>query len=189
MKEVWKDIKGYEGRYKVSNYGNVYSINNKKILKWNINSRKRKDGTLYQRAYVGLYDKDSNYKFIQVHKLVAEAFIPNPNNLPTIDHIDINALNNRADNLRWANLSTQMKNRNSYNRPANHKVAVVMCDLHTHQDIGVFETQYDIDKYFNNKNAHKHICDVCKGKRKYSYNHWWRYLKDNERIEDFQRII
>ena len=121
-------------------------------------------------------------------KLVAEAFIPNPNNLPTVDHIDINALNNRVNNLRWANLSTQMKNRNSYDKPANHKVPVIMCDLKTHKDIGVFETQYDIDKYFNNPNAHKHICDVCKGRRNYSYNHWWRYLKESENINDFTKL-
>lgn len=180
MEEIWKDIEGYEGLYQISNFGNVYSINKNKILKWNINKQQRKDGTWYKRAYVGLYDKDSKYKQIQVHKLVAQAFIPNPNNLPTIDHIDINALNNRVDNLRWADLSTQMKNRIPYNKPANHKVPVMMCDLKTHNKIKIFNSQYDIDKYFNNPNAHKHICDVCKGRRNNSYGYWWRYLTYEE---------
>ena len=181
MEEIWKDIKNYKGLYKVSNLGNVYSIKSNKILKWTINTQKKKDGTLYQRAYVTLYNNKKKRRFIQVHRLVAEAFIPNPNNLPTVDHIDINALNNRVDNLRWANLSTQIKNRKPYNRPANHKTPVVMCDLKTHKDIKIFDTQYDIDKYFNNPNAHKHICDVCKGRRSNSYGYWWRYLK-NETI-------
>lgn len=181
MEEIWKDIKGYEGKYKVSNYGKIYSIKNDKILKWRINSQIRKDGTLYKRAYVNLYDKNFKRRLIQVHRLVAEAFIPNPNNLPTVDHIDINALNNRVDNLRWADLSTQMKNRNPYNRPANHKIPVVMCDLKTHKDIKIFNTQYEVDEYFNNPNAHKHICDVCKGRRTNSYGYWWRYL-ENEAI-------
>lgn len=189
MKEIWKDIKGYEGKYKVSNFGNIYSIKNKKTLKWNITTSKRKNGTLYQRAYVSLYDKNFNHKVIQVHKLVVEAFIPNPNNLPTVDHIDINALNNKVDNLRWADLSTQMKNRKPYDRPVNHKIPVIMCDPNTHKEIGIFETQYDIDKYFNNPNAHKHICDVCKGRRNKSYNYWWRYLNSNENIDDFKRMI
>lgn len=92
MEEVWKDIEGYEGIYKVSNLGNVKSLLRKvvysdgrsytykeKILNWNIMKR-------VNRCYVHLY-KNSERKAMLVHRVVALAFIPNPDNLPEINHI------------------------------------------------------------------------------------------------------
>ena len=76
--EIWKEIEGYEGLYEVSNLGNVKSLNKRKgrILK------PIKDHFGYLR--VNLYN--SEYKIHKVHRLVAEAFIPNPNNYPIINH-------------------------------------------------------------------------------------------------------
>ena len=97
MLEIWKDIVGYENLYQISNFGNVLSLNyaNKhfpKILKTN----RHKDG--YQ--LVGL-SKNGSKKFFTVHKLVAQAFIPNPQNKEQINHIDGNKANNHVDNLEW----------------------------------------------------------------------------------------
>lgn len=95
--EAWKPIKDYEGLYEVSNLGRVKSFNyrgtgNEKILK-NI---KCNNGYLM----VGL-TKNRKQKLFYVHRLVAEAFIPNPNNLPCVDHINTIRTKNEVGNLRW----------------------------------------------------------------------------------------
>lgn len=102
MNEVWKDIKGFVGIYQVSNLGNVKSLEryvnnghqlvNEKVLKPIINSLGYAKVTLY---------KDGKRKIFSVHRLVAEAFIPNPENKPCIDHVNCIRSDNRLENLRW----------------------------------------------------------------------------------------
>lgn len=111
MQEIWKDINGYEGLYQISNLGNVKSIqyfnhaNNKiyprnKLLKPLINEKG------YFR--VDLF-KLGKTKRCRIHRLVAEAFIPNLNNFPEVNHIDGNKSNNRVDNLEWCTHKHNMK--------------------------------------------------------------------------------
>ena len=98
MEEIWKDIKGYEGLYQVSNLGRVKSLKNSSGK-----SRERiKTLRVSNRGYylVNLC-KNRYYETKSVHRLVAEAFIPNPENLPVINHKDENQLNNNFDNLEW----------------------------------------------------------------------------------------
>ena len=92
MKEIWKDIKGYEGIYQVSNFGRIKSSYTKRILK----GGKNKAGYLL----VGLY-KQGVLSRKSIHRLVAEAFIPNPDNKPEVNHIDENKTNNMVSNLEW----------------------------------------------------------------------------------------
>ena len=92
--EVWKDVIGYEGLYQVSNQARVRNSKGQ-ILKQCV-----KVGKCVYYKYVQLY-KDGRYKMKYVHRIMAECFLPNPNNLPIINHKDEDGTNNRLDNLEW----------------------------------------------------------------------------------------
>lgn len=107
--EEWRAINGYEGLYEVSNYGRVRSIPNRGISgKYNggkIKNPQKRGKYLYVRLY-----KNGVGKPFNIHRLVATAFIPNPNNYPCVDHIDTNCHNNRVSNLRWVSHSQNSRN-------------------------------------------------------------------------------
>lgn len=112
--EKWKYIEGYEGKYMVSDKGRVRSCeykfrdtlgrkytNKSQIIKLNYgNSRKALDKNASKRVTVGLR-KNGKKKTFQVSRLVAKAFIPNPENKETVNHIDGNTKNNTKENLEW----------------------------------------------------------------------------------------
>lgn len=120
--EEWKDIEGYEGYYKVSNLGRIKSLprfrgngNKGYCVKEKIRSAgKDKDGYLQVDLFL-----DKKRKMHKVHRLVAKAFIPNPDNLPSVNHKDEDKSNNVASNLEWC---TQQYNINYGN--ANKKRSV-----------------------------------------------------------------
>lgn len=94
IKEEWRDIKGYEGKYRISNLGDVYSFHSNRLLKpWD-------DGLGYERVDLS---KNGVVETFQIHRLVAEHFIPNdnPNILIEVNHKDLNPSNNKVDNLEW----------------------------------------------------------------------------------------
>ena len=100
-REVWKDIAGYEGYYQVSNKGNVYSVERRDVMGREcggitLRPRPHRDGYLQ----VGLY-KNGIVKNKSIHRLVLEAFIPNPKKLPEVNHKDENPSNNELSNLEW----------------------------------------------------------------------------------------
>ena len=97
MKEIWRDIKGYERKYMVSNLGRVKSLNYRNTGKEGI-MKGRDDGNGYLKVQLC---KDGKVKNCRINRLVAMAFIPNPNNLPEVNHKDKIRTNNRVDNSEW----------------------------------------------------------------------------------------
>ena len=165
MIEVFRDIPGYEGLYQVSNLGNVKSLGNgdnnnnvgkEKMLKL----RKDKDGYLTVFLYIHNYKK--SYK---VHRLVALAFLPNPNNYPQINHKDKNKSNNNVDNLEWC--TAQYNVDYSVSKPVNQYTLD-----------GIYIATYKSIKEASRTTGTDQtgIVDCCKGRLKTSGGYIWKYV-------------
>lgn len=166
LNEEWKDVIGYEGLYKVSNFGNVYSTRSGR----NLIGGKDKDG--YRQVL--LYPNEGKRETKRVHQLVAKAFIPNPLNYPMINHKDRNVTNNCVNNLEWCDA----KYNNNY----------LDCALRRSIALGKVVAQVDLNgnvvaTYHSAAEAHRqtgisrgHICEVCRGERNTAGGYSWRYL-------------
>ena len=180
MQEIWKDIKGFEGKYKISNLGRVYSIKNNIILKQGYDGKKYSTVSLYNK-------KQFHFK---IHRLVAEAFIPNPDNLPQINHIDGNKQNNCVDNLEWCTCSHNIKEayRLGLMTPDNHK-GIFKKGHHLTSTKRIL--QYDLNNNFIKEwssiteaslcfknisnNPMTNISGVLRGLRKSAFGYIWKY--------------
>lgn len=114
--EEWRDVKGYEGFYQVSSLGRVRSVDrlvtHSRNSRYKVN-RKGKDISVVDHGNGYLYVSfcvDMVRKNYYVHRLVAEAFIENQDNLPEVDHINRNRADNRAENLRWVTRKGNLEN-------------------------------------------------------------------------------
>jgi len=178
--EIWKDIKGYEGIYKISNYGNVKSLNFNRT-----NKEKLLKNRIVNEGYVQvvLY-KNSKRKAYYVHCLVANHFIENPNNLPEVNHKDGNKQNNNVDNLEWVtskeNSIHEIKNnlkviQHRINNPMSKKIIQKNTK---HEIIKIWDSMNDIkrDLGLNISNIHK----CCNNQIKTAYGFIWDYYNREE---------
>ena len=162
MYEIWRDIDGYEGLYQISNKGRVKSLHNgsERILRsWTNN-----DGYLN----VALY-KNAAAQHRLVHRLVSEAFIPNLENKPQVNHKDENKLNNCVNNLEW---STAKENSNYGSRNERLSRKILQYSK-SGEFIREWQSAAEVERELNIN--HSNIADCCKDKRKSAGGFVWRY--------------
>lgn len=169
MEELWKDIKEYEGLYQISNLGRIKNKKGK-ILKLPI-----KKGYYQIRL-----SKNGKKKGYQVHRLVAIAFIPNPNNFPQINHKDENKLNNIVNNLEWCSIAYNNTFGTRLERVSNSnklRREVVKYDLE-----GNFITQYKSVTEAGRKNntCPSSISECCRGKQETSKGYVYKFSNVKE---------
>lgn len=178
--EEWRDVKGFEGQYQVSNIGRVKSLTRTAQVRL---PRERS----YIRRYKGCLlrqktDKDG-YLLVQlgksytakVHRLVASAFIENPNNLPMVNHKDENKKNNNVKNLEWC---TPQYNNNygthCLRSGIKHRKKVLQMSMQGVL-INMFDSLKDAEAHLGISGASTLICRCCKGKNKSAYGYKWEY--------------
>lgn len=172
MEEIWKKIEKYED-YEVSNLGRIKSLkrNNNKILK----QKPNKFGYLI----VGLFNNANKNKKMLVHRLVAEAFIPNPLSKPQVNHIDGNKQNNNVNNLEWCT--------NSENQIHAYKTGLKKNKLYYENNRSKPIMQYDLKGNFIKEWANKrqierelgysngNITSCCVGRCMTAYGYVWKH--------------
>ena len=197
MKEIWKDIKGYEGYYQVSNLGNIKRLKHTDKRGHTYKERMLKPsdkstailsmyGDSYKRVHLS---RDGVARWLMVHRLVAEAFVPNPNNFNIVNHIDGSRGNNRADNLEWTTYKGNMEHASRIGRMKgtatreNQKLAIEVLKkpvIATDKDGNEFhfESQAEAARQLNlSRGIQGKIGFCCQGKYGYKTagGYAWRY--------------
>ncbi len=186
MEEIWRDIDNYEGLYQVSSLGRVKSLgrfesghyrNGDKNASYYRKEKILKPKTNKHGYYTVRLYKNGNGSYYLVHRLVANAFIPNPMNLPEIDHISTIRTENNVENLRWVD-----RNGNG-NNPTTKKNMIeaqtiscgrkVVC-IKDGKIVKTFDSISSAARYYDMK-THNSIWNCLKGKAKSAYGFKWRY--------------
>lgn len=184
METIWKDIPNYIGYYQISNTGQIKSLERK------VKSSKSRQGlrTVNERLIKTRIDKygyetvilrkENIDKHFTIHRLVATCFIPNPENLPSINHKDENKLNNIVDNLQWCTVK--------YNNLYNNRQTKIN-NILKERIIGKAILQYDLEwnllqRFKTLRGMHREtgfsrekIKRVCNGLQEQSYGYYWKF--------------
>lgn len=171
MSEIWKEISGYKGLYEVSNFGKIKSIEKIVPFRGSFTTKKWKVKNIRKRGdYLGVtLCKLSVKKTFLVHQLVASAFIPNPENKPTVNHKDCDTSNNHVDNLEWATQKENIDYAVSLQRHCHgethgcHKLTEDQIrQIRSHKQGGnnlakMYDVSYSTIKRIRNKKAWRHV--------------------------------
>ena len=164
--EIWKDIKGYDGKYQISNKGNIKNVKRNKLLKIQFNKNYK---------CIHLVGTDGKIKNYTIHRLMAQSFIPNPDNLSCVNHKDENKLNNSLDNLEWCT--------KKYN--CNYGTAIERTKKQNQKTLLQYDLNNNFIKEWNGLNecakslnvSASHISQCCNNKRNKAYNYIWKYKR------------
>lgn len=178
--EVWKDIKGYEGLYQVSNMGRVKSLERTFIdkigRKQHIKERILKP-TPNHNGYlqVILCISNGKKKTFRVHRLVCETFHENPKNKPCVNHIDENKENNVASNLEWCTIAENNNHGTRKARMAKSLSKTVAQYTKEGELIKVWQSASEVERQLGFDQGH--ISEVARGKLKTAYGYVWKYVE------------
>jgi len=162
MKEEWRNVVGYDGKYIVSSNGNVRSLIALKSKGIPVDRKIQTDKDGYSVVSVQFNKKN---KVLKIHRIVAEAFIPNPENEATVNHINEIKDDNRVANLEWC--SFRDNSRHSFCRK------IEQCDLEWNT-IKVWDAMRDAEREGYHR---RHISECCHGKNKTHAGYKWRYYE------------
>ena len=180
----WKDIVGYENEYQINQFGEIRTLKDSpKLKKYDVlkPQTSKRNGYVYQMLY-----KNGKEKLFRVHRLVAMAFLPNPNNLPQVNHKDGNKQNNSVDNLEWCEQSDNMKHayKNGLQIPSeNQRKSIIntnklkqkkVCQIKDGKIINTFSGISEASR--QTKISISCISRCCNLKRKSTNGYEWRFV-------------
>lgn len=169
-----KFIPGYQNLYTADEHGNVFSVTTGRQIKW------YNDGNGYY--YVQLY-KNGHRKCKKVHRIVAETFLPNPNNLPEVNHKDENKANNDISNLEWCtsqynhNYGTRTERATKANTNGACSKAVIAINKKSNEK-KIFPSASEAARQLGDVYYRSNIIACLKGRQKSAYGYFWKYADE-----------
>jgi hypothetical protein len=185
--EIWLPVSGYEGRYEISNFGNIKALSRPHYKRKSpILVKKQLDRYGYHYVHISNGIKGRN---IKVHRLVAIAFIPNPENKSDVNHIDGNKLNNHVSNLEWATIKENVRHAHDTGlRTMDHLIALSRTKKLSKNHRARAIIQYNLDGtivrkwdclweavLFFGKKTNSSIGNCCRGQQRTAYGFKWSY--------------
>lgn len=193
QKEIWKDVKGYEGLYQISNLGKIKRLSRLSYQRFGklLLNEKVMSNVIDNNGYVvvSLTNNKKQRKFL-VHRLIAIHFIKNNNNLPCINHIDGNKQNNDISNLEWCSYSQNNKHAldNNLRKPPAPWKGKFGTENKTSKKVGQYNLNGDLiniypcvhEVYRKLRFPVTNIAAACRGKQKTAYGFKWKYINQEK---------